>query len=412
LAGFKEKIMPTKGFFKDIRVVDFGWMGVGPFIIKYLLEYGAEVIKIESQGRPDPLRTMPPFKDNKPHQEGSFLFSYHHNSKYGLALNLKNPKGIEVAKRLVATADVVLESYSPGVMVKFGMGYDELKKVKPDLIMVSTAMQGQTGPNAASPGTGMTLVSLSGFTNITGWPDRVPSGVYGPYTDFIAPLFGASALHAALDYRKRTGKGQYLDLSQLEASLQFLAPLLLDYGVNKRVAERQGNYSTYAAPHGVYRCSGEDRWVAIAVCDDEQWKGFCRVIGEPEWTREDRFATFGSRLKNSADLDLNVGKWTAMKTAEEVMKLMQGERVPAGVVQNSQDLWNDPQMKHYSSFGEVEHPAIGRRPFVKRAVELPKMGWEMKPYPMIGEHTELVCKKMLGMTDEEFVELLGEGVFD
>lgn len=400
-----------ENLFKDIRVIDFTWMGVGALITKYLGECGAEIIKIESENRPDPIRLVPPFKDNIAHMERSCLYAKYNTCKYSFRLNLSHPKGVEVARRLVAKADIVAESFTPGTMERLGLSYETLKEVNPRIIMISTSMQGQTGPHATSPGTGMTLTSLAGFHYITGWPDRVPSGVYGPYTDYVAPLFGASALHAALDYRQRTGKGQHLDLSQFEASLQFLAPLLLDYEVNGHIAERMGNQSPYVAPHGVYRCSGEDRWCAIAVFSDEQWNGFCQAIGNPPWARSSRFATLMGRLKNSDELDRLVESWTVQYSAEEVMKRLQKMGVPAGVLETGEDLWNDSNLNYHHAFFELNHPEA---PCVvlRRPVDLSKVHYKVTRPPLLGEHLEYVCKQVLELSDEEFVELLTGGIFE
>ena len=277
--------MGTKNFFKGMRIADFTWIGAGTHIIEYLTHYGAEAIKIESELRPDPVRFLPPFQDHKPGLEKGYTHQYLSNNKLGLRLNLRHPKGLEVAKRLIAISDIVIDNFTAGTMDKFGLGYEELKKIKPDIIQISSCMQGQTGPAAGHLGTGLTLTSLTGFNYITGWPDRAPSGMYGPYTDQLTPIFGASALLAALAYRRRTGKGQRLDMSQYECSLHFLSPMILDYTVNGREFMRRGNKSNRTAPHGVYRCKGDDRWCAIAVYTDEEWESFCRAVGNPEWTR-------------------------------------------------------------------------------------------------------------------------------
>lgn len=404
--------MGTKGFFKGIRIADFTWIGAGTHIIEYLYHYGAETIKIESEARPDPIRYIPPFKDHKPGLERGYQYQKLSANKLGLRLNLRHPKGVEVARRLIAISDIVIDNFTAGTMEKFGLGYEDLKKVKPDIIQVSSCMQGQTGPAAGHPGSGLTLTSLTGFNYITGWPDRKPSGMYGPYTDQVTPIFAAAALMAALDYRRRTGKGQRLDLSQYEASIHFLAPMLLDYTVNGREFMRRGNKSNRAAPHGVYRCKGDDRWVAIAVYTDEEWESFCRVVGNPEWSRKPEFATLLSRTKNSDELDKRVEKWTMNRTPEEVMTQMQEAGVAAGVVLNNEDLWNDPQLKHYEAFSEFEHPEIGSCSSHRRPVDLSKMDWELRRAPLLGEHTEYVCTQLLGMSDEEFVELMGEEVFE
>lgn len=398
--------------FEGIRVVVFAFLGVGPHSVKYLAEYGAEVIKLESRYRPDPMRMVPPFRDNIPGLERSQMYSKIDNNVYDMGLNLKHPEGVNIARRLISQSDIVVDGWTPGTMAKLGLGYDDLRKIKPDIIMLSTCMQGQTGPSSRHPGHGVTLGSLSGFNIVTGWPDRAPSGVSGPFTDVVAALYGALTLQAALDYRSRTGKGQYFDLSQYECNIHLSAPRILDFLVNRREAERQGNKSSCAAPHGVYRCQGPDRWCAISVSSDEEWDAFCAVIGEPSWTKEDRFATLLGRIEHSDELDLLVESWTVQHRAEDVMPAMQNAGVPAGIVQNGRDLWEDPQLKHRNSLCQLEHPETGEAVCQRVGVSLADVPYELRRAPLLGEHTEEICRRVLGMGDEEFVELFSSGVFD
>jgi benzylsuccinate CoA-transferase BbsF subunit len=278
--------------------------------------------------------------------------------------------------------------------------------------MLSTCMQGQTGSASRHPGHGVTLGSLSGFNLMTGWPDRIPTGITGPFTDIVASIYSAFVLQAALDYRSRTGKGQYLDLSQYECNIHFIAPQLLDYSVNNRDFERRGNSCSYAAPHGVYRCLGEDRWCAIGVFSDEEWESFCKVLGNPRWTKDEKFSTVLSRLKNSADLDKLIEEWTGNHTPEEIMFQMQNAGVAAGVVQNGRDLWEDPQLKHRNSICELEHPETGIVFCQRVGVTLPEVPYEVRRAPLLGEHTGDICKRVLEMTDDEFITLLNDGVLE
>ncbi len=398
--------------FEDVRVVVFAFLGVGPHSVKYMAEYGAEVIRIESRLRPDPMRAVPPFKDNIPGIERSQMYSKIDNNTHSITLDLKHPKGVEIAKNLVSKSDIVIDGWTPGTLSRLGLGFDDLRKIKPDIIMLSTCMQGQTGPAARHPGHGVTLGSLSGFNIMTGWPDRIPSGISGPFTDVVAAIYSALILQAALDYRSRTGKGQYLDVSQFECNIHFIAPHILDYLVNRRDFSRQGNSCSYAAPHGVYRCRGEDRWCAIGVFTDEEWKSFCGVLGNPHWSMEQRFSTVLARLKNSDELDKLIEEWTSNYSPEEVMIQMQNAGVAAGIVQNSKDLWEDPQLKHRNSICELEHPEIGTAVCQRVGVTLPEVPYKLKRAPLLGEHTEDICKRVLNMTDENFIELLNDGVFE
>ncbi|MBN2062277.1 MAG: CoA transferase [Deltaproteobacteria bacterium] len=398
--------------FEDIRVIVFAFLGVGPHSVKYLSEYGAEVIKIESHLRPDPMRAVPPFKDNIPGVERSQMFSKVDNNAKSFTLDLKHPKGVEVAKKLISNSDIVIDGWTPGTLAKLGLDYDELRKIKPDIIMLSTCMQGQTGHTARHPGHGVTLGSLAGFNITTGWPDRVPSGISGPFTDIVASIYSAVALQAALDYRSRTGRGQYLDISQYECNIHFIAPQILDYIVNKREFQRQGNSCSYAAPHGVYRCLGEDRWCAIGVFTDEEWSSFCKVLGNPGWSMDKKFSTILSRLKNSEELDNLIEEWTSNHAPEDIMRRMQNAGVAAGIVQNGKDLWDDPQLKHRNSVCELEHPETGTTLCQRVGICLPEVQYELRRAPLLGEHTEDICKRVLEMTDEEFVTLFNDGVFE
>jgi len=396
-----------------IRVIDFGWNITIPLTAKMLAFYGAEVIRIEGKSRPDPIRLAAPFKDGVTGLNRSGGVNQYNTGKLSLALNLTHPKGVEIVKRLVAWYDIVLENFAGGVMAKMGLGYEELKQVKPDIIMLSSCMMGQTGPYATHPGYGWHLTALSGFFQLTGWPDREPVPPDGPYTDFIAPHFNLLAILAALDYRRRTGEGQYLDLSQYENGVHFLAPLILDYIVNRRVAERMGNRSDKAAPHGAYRCRGEDRWCAIAIFTDEEWGSFSRVIGNLAWANDLRFATLAGRKQNEDELERLLEEWTVNYSTEEVMNQLQRAGVAAGVLENGEDLLErDPQLKHRCFFGELDHPEAGKYCTPRPSFILSKCPGELERAPLIGEHNEYVLKEILGITDEEIAELIIAGVVE
>ena len=399
---------------EGVKVADFTWAFVGPITTRTLASYGAEVIKIEGgvkAGRMDSQRFAGFFKDGIPGGVNrSSDFNMINAGKLSVTLNLAHPKGVEVAKRFVAWADVVVENFSGGVMERLGLSYEELKKVKPDIIMLSSCTMGQTGPEAWLGGVGPNLTARSGITHIVGWPDRPPAYL-GAYTDYIAPEFNALAILAALDYRRRTGKGQYLDMSQYEGVLHFVTPLLLDYSVNRRVANRMGNRLTYAAPHGAYRCRGEDRWCAIAVFTDEEWESFCRVIGNPAWSNDSKFTTLLARKKNEEELDRLVEEWTINYSPEEVTSMMQAAGVPAGVLETAEDmLEHDPQLKHRHYFWELDHPEVGKYRTARPSFVLSKTPYEMRRAPLLGEHNEYALKKVLGMSDEEIAELVIEGV--
>ena len=403
--------MSQRHVFDGVKAVDFSWVGVGPITAKYLADHGAEVIRIDSLARPDPSRQAPPWADATPGLNRSQFYANFNTSKYGVSLDLSKPQGRELAKRLVARADIVIESFTPRVMKSWGLDYPALIQVRPDLIMLSTCQQGQTGPHAQYPGYGNLMAALAGFYDITGWPDRPPAPPYGAYTDFIAPRFAATALIAALDYRRRTGKGQYIDVSQFEAALQFLAPLILGYTVNGHVIRRHGNEDECMAPHGAYRCQGEERWCVIAVATDDEWKAFCQAVGEPPWTEEPRFTTLAGRLAHREDLDRYVERWTIQHTPEEVMQRLQAHGVAAGVVANCTDLHRDPQLRQRGFFVELLHREMGTVPYDGLQFTLSRTPGTLRwAAPCLGEHNEYVCKELLGLSEEEYVQLLIEEV--
>jgi crotonobetainyl-CoA:carnitine CoA-transferase CaiB-like acyl-CoA transferase len=399
--------------FEGVKAVDFGWVGVGPVASQYLARHGATVVRVESSLRPETLRTIGPYKDGVPGLDRTAFFPLANSDKYGISLNLDHPKGREVAKRLVKWADVITSGYTPGVMERWGLGYEACKRLNHEVIMLSTCMQGQTGPHKLYRGYGGQMGAIAGFNYITGWHDREPSFIFGAYTDFINLRYTALLLMAALDCRRRTGKGQFIDQSQFEGALQFLAPPLLDYTVNQRVIERMGNRDPFAAPHGAYPCRGEDRWCVIAVFTEEEWRSFCRVIGDPEWIRDPRFATLSARKENEDELDKLVADWTKDYTPEQVMAMLQKEMVIAGPVHRPEDLYTDPQIKHRQHFVSRNHKEIGPHLYQACPYILSKTPSEIRmPAPCLGEHNEYVLKELLGMSDDEISDLVIEGALE
>jgi len=409
--------MITKPF-EGLKVIDMTWSGAGVFILNFLAHFGATVVRVESMKQPDPIRRVYTYTDvtndspNATSRGAYFAFS-HPAKKYSMTINLKTPEGLELFKKLVAWSDVVGECFPTGVMERFGLGYDVLKGIKPDVIMMRSCGYGHSGPMAQQAGFGMTLAAYAMMYNIAGWPDRGSVPVSSYYSDQLSPLLSIFGLVAALDYRKRTGKGQCIDQSQIESSLHYLSPLILDYSANKRDFKITGNTSSYAAPHGVYRCKGEERWVAIEVFTDEEWHSFCKVLENPEWTQSPRFSTMGERVKNSSELDKLVETWTGKYTPEEVMHKMQEAGVGAGVVSNAQDIVEDPQLKHYNYFRTVEHPYMGKITYAHPpAFKLSDVDSEVWRSSILGEHNEYVCKEILGLSGGEYNRLIQAKVFD
>jgi benzylsuccinate CoA-transferase BbsF subunit len=249
--------------------------------------------------------------------------------------------------------------------------------------------------------------------NIVGWPDRAPVSPSTYYTDQLSPMYASLAIMAALDNRRRIGKGQYIDHSQIETGLNYMTPLILDYQVNNREFQPKGNKSNHAAPHGIYRCKGDDRWVAIAVMNDEEWRNFVKVIGSPKWAQDKKYITAAGRVKYSDDLDKMVGKWTVSYTPEDVQKMLQAGGIGAGLVSNAKDLDADPQLNYYNFYRQMEHPYMGRLRYYHPApIKLSAAETAVQRPLLLGEHTDHICTKILGMMQSEVNRLRQKGVFE
>ncbi len=399
--------------FQGVKVLDFCWVAVGPLTTRYLSDFGATVVRVESKSRLETLRIAQPFKDGVAGVNRSGYFSNLNVGKLGIAVNMARPGATELMKRLVAWADLVTENFTPGTLERWGLGYEELRLVKPDIILFSASMLGHGGPHSRQPGFGPVLTSLAGLSNITGWPERPPNPPYGAYTDFLLPHLGIAAITAALDHRRRTGQGLHLDLSQLEGSLQYLAPTLLDYQANGRVQERGGNTEPAMAPHGAYPCAGDDRWCAIACETDAQWRALCGVLDSPGLASEPRYATLEARKATETELNALVGAWTSSRDAYDVMERCQAAGVPAGVVQTCEDLFSDPQLRHRGHFVYLDHPEMGVHATDGNCFTLSESPAEyQRPAPLLGQHTHQVCREVLGMGDDEIAELEAQGVLE
>ena len=401
--------LPLEG----LRVCDFSWVYAAPAATRSLADWGATVVKVESTKYLDALRTGQPYKDGVVGAERSANFCNANIGKLGLTLDLSKPEGREVAIRLASWADVVVENFSPKAMQNWGLDYETLRARNPGLIMVSTCLNGGTGPQAALAGYGTMGAALSGFHDLTGWPDRPPAGPFLAYTDYVSPRFIAASILAAVDHRARTGQGQFIDLSQAEASLHFLAPALLDYAVNQRLRSRMGNSSEEAAPHGVFRCAGEDAWVAIAVETELQWRSLCDAVDHPAWASDDRFSLFSRRYARRKELAALIEGWTCERTSEEAEAILQAAGVPAHRVSTCEDVLADPQLAARGHFVTVDHPVVG-----PVTVEGPRFRLSrdtaagMSPAPTLGQHNDLVLREILGMTDDEIAELVVAGALD
>jgi crotonobetainyl-CoA:carnitine CoA-transferase CaiB-like acyl-CoA transferase len=400
---------PSEGAWEGTRILEFGSGAAGPLATRYFAEHGATVVRVESRSRPDFLRTYALGPDNPHGLEGSNLFDALNCGKLSVTLNLKHPKGVELARRLVGWADAVAENFAPRAMRGFGLDYANLAAVKPDLVMVSACLNGQTGPHRDYPGFGGQGAALSGYNALTGWPDREPVGPYGTITDSLAPRFVACALAAGLHYRRRTGRGVYLDLSQVEAAVYTLSPWMLDYTADGVVRQREGNRHPAAVPHGAFPCRGEDRWVAIAAWSDEEWATLAKLVG----VEDPGLATLEGRRARVEEVEEAVGRWTAGQEALEVAAQLQALGIEAVPVQDFGDVYHDPQLGHRGHYQLLTHPYLGEGPYERSGFRLSEgpAGYA-RPGPTLGQDTEEVLGGFLGLSSEQIAEARSEGALD
>lgn len=398
---------------EGIRIADFSWVMAGPVATKYFADHGAEVIRLESGQRLEQLRMFPVPPVDSPSPNVSGAYNNHNTSKMSATIDLGHPKARELVYRLVSVSDIVIENFNPGVMERLGFSYEKLRRVRPDLVFLSMPGFGSKGPKSYYRAWGSGIQATAGINYITGWPDRPPTGILMAYADVTSnPFHALIAMLSALVHRQRTGQGQYIELSQYESTICLLDTTILDYTVNGKVRVRNANRHPYAAPHGVYRCLGHDRWVAVAVFTDGEWEALRCAMGDQEWAREERFATLAGRLKHMEELDRRVEEWTSQHTAEEVMHDLQRAGVAAGVVQTTEDMVvRDPQFAARNRFVRVDHPEMEKPLLVEGTTfKLSRTpGCIRRRAPLLGEHNDYVFQQVLGLTEDEVNEYMVEG---
>lgn len=368
---------------EGLRVVEFGAYAAGPAIGKYLADFGAQVVHVESHERPDGFRLQyPPFKDGVVGINRSACFTYFNDSKYGVTVDLKTKEGIEIGRRLCDWTDIIIENMRPGVMERLGLSYEVLSRSNPGLIMLSTSNMGKTGPQAGHPGFGSQLSSLSGFTELIGEAEGPPNLLYGPYIDLIAVAYGGAAVLAALDYRRRIGKGVCIDLSQYETGLQFLSPALLDYFANGVVARRCGNRDAVAEPHGCYPCRNGE-WIVISCWNEAQRKRLQQMsVGHP------------------------LAAWTRNRDARELMDRLQSAGIHAAAINTMKDLFSDPQLSAREIWQPMEHAEIGLQHYRMTSYQLSETpGRVRRAAPLLGEHNDEVLTNWLDADTKEYQEM-------
>jgi benzylsuccinate CoA-transferase BbsF subunit len=391
---------------ENVKILSFGTGGVVPDAGKIFGELGADVIKIESKDNLDFMRTIGADINN------IGQFNEANRSKRSFGVNLKTDKGRELVGELVKLADILAENFRGGVMKSLGFDYDNVRKLNPQIIYVSSQGFGGGGPYSEYQAYGPMLSAASGVLSIWAQPDDpYPVGSNSPFPDHMASKHVVIAAIAALDYRRRTGKGQFIDMAQTEVAANLVGEYYLDYTFNKRIAKPMGNRSPYAAPHGCYPCKGADEWCTIAVFTDEEWQSFCNALGNPAWTKEHKFSNLLGRLENVDELDKYIGEWTSTLDTNVVMETLQSSGIAAGVVQRATDTLADPQIKWDGAIIELDHAVSGPRLY-------PGVPFSMSgtspltstPAPLLGEHTEEICRDLLKMNDDDIKRLLAEEV--
>ncbi|MFH1169265.1 MAG: CoA transferase [Chloroflexota bacterium] len=391
----------NEGALSGIRVLDFTWLLAGPYATRLLADFGAEVIKVQSG------KTATGAESN-----ATGYFNTWNRNKLGITLDMSHPEAKELALGLVKISDVVIENFTPRVMANWGLGYERLSEVKPDIIMLSLSGMGQTGPWRDFAALGPTIQALSGITQLTSFSQGPPQGIGYSYADPLAGMFAAIAILAALEYRTATGRGQYIDISEYEAMCSLLGPAILDYSVNGHAAGPSGNTAGYApaAPHGCYRCLGDDRWCTIAAYTEEEWHVLCRVIGS-DWDKEERFAGALQRQQHAGELDELLGQWTARYTAEQLMKMLQAAGVPCGVVNSAADLADDPQLTAHDFFIRLPHPVLGDTSSDGTPIRLSGTPASFRrAAPLLGQDNDYVYHDLLGLDKKELQQYIEKGV--
>lgn len=410
------------GALAGVRILDLGWAMAGPQATAILAAYGAEVIRVESRARPDLARTTfgPIINPDDPY-DGSGYFTNFNRNKRSITLNMTTPRGRELFARLLTVADGVLENFSAGVMRAWGFSYEAMARIKPDIVYVSMAGFGHTGPYRDYQTFGPSVQAVSGLTHLSGFPDREPAGWGYSYMDHTGGYYGAIAMLQALLHRRRTGRGQHVDLSQVEAAITLTGTAILDYVVNGRPSTRIGNAAGEPpmAPHGVYRCApdpdpqvGDDSWIAIAVETADQWRALCAVIDAPDLAADPELATLAGRRRRAAEIDAAIEAWTRPRSPWQAMAALQAAGVPAGAVQRSRDLVErDPQLRHRGMHPTVEHPLLGTLTVDGVPVRFSRTPAAVRRAgPLIGEANAEVFGGLLGLSPEEIAALEAERV--
>ncbi len=404
------------GPLEGVRIIEMGQLIAIPFAMKMLADMGAQVIRLESVARLESYRSDSVYQNDI---SGDFWnkganFYEQNRNKLGVTLDLSKPEGLQVLRNLVSIADVFSENFTPRVIKNFGLEYGDLRKIKPDIIMVSSTGYGFYGPWSNFGATGPATEGAAGLAYQTGYLGGGPVMAEIPYTDYTSGEHTVFAVMAALMHRLRTGQGQFVDISQTQATSSTIPEVLMDFSANGRSGHRIGNQDIVMSPHGCYPCRGDDRWITIAVATDEEWQAVCRVLGQNGWAADPRFEDSLSRWKNRDELDALIGTVTSTWDAHELMHALQKDGVAAGAVLDSKDLLFDPHLGQRNFYEVVTHhesTGIPPLPYAGRPWKLSKTpAVNSQPAPLMGEHNNLVLSGLLGKTAEEMAELEEAGI--
>ena len=397
---------------EGVRVADFGWILAGPYATAWLGSLGAEVIRIESQSRLDFHRqNLGAGADGVPGINRGAVFNSLNFSRKSLRLNLATPRGLELARELIRQSDIVMENYAAGVMEKMGLGYEALKAINPRIVMIATSPLGQVGPDHAATGWGPNVQAYAGLPHLTGYEGGPPSGLGGLYPDFMIGTMMAFTALSALHARNRTGEGQYVDLSMAAIVSTMIPEGIMEYAMNGREPPRPGNRSRAHAPRGVYRCSGEDKWVAIEVESDEAWRGLAGALGKDAWASDERFASVEGRRAGHDEIDEAITVWTRERSHYEVMHTLQAAGVAAAPCLDPHELLEDEGMAGRDLYVEMDHPEVGARKVAGLQGRYSEIeAYDYGPAPLFGQHSEEVCRDLLGLSAEEYERLVEEQV--
>ncbi len=397
-------------YLAGLRVLDFCWVGAGALVTKLLADLGAEVIKVESRVRPDNLRVSPPVRPGTDGLEASGYFASRNSNKKSFALDMKKPEAREIALRLAASSQVITSNFRPGVLERWGLGYEAVKAHSPSIVYLTMPMQGAEGPHSSFIGFGSTISALAGLMHLSGLPDRPPVGTGTHYPDHVPnPGHALVALLAALYHRERTGRGQAIEVSQLESTVNVIGPAILEQSLGERVPERTGNRVPEASPHGAFPCQAEE-WVAIACLTDEHWRALTATFGRPELAGDARYATHGARKQNEPELERLVAERTRHCTRADLLGRLRAAGVPAAAVNSSRDVLEDPALVARAYWQTLEHPVIGSMAVSGPPFRLDGARPSLRRAPLLGEHTHAVARDVLGLEDDAIDRLVADGV--